>query len=168
MLFGWSMCDIWFCISWPETIKMHIAHLDRCRSVQALWRAKKSHFHASDEMRMKTPIRLCNNNKRHYFVIWMHLNRRKLARPFGTPGPSYTDSYSRACRRARARRGVARADEDCARVHTRPRRVRVAPHKLDERAYQIPHFDTRGAARHAPCSTRRSPSLVREQMMLRT
>jgi len=36
---------------------------------QALWRAKKSHFQPSDEMRMKKSIRFCNNNKRHYFVI---------------------------------------------------------------------------------------------------
>ncbi len=43
----------------------------------ALWRAKKSHFHASDEMRMKTSIRFFNNDKRHYFVIWMHYNSLK-------------------------------------------------------------------------------------------
>ncbi len=38
----------------------------------SLWRAKKSHFQPSGEMRMKTSIRFCNNNKRHYCVIWMH------------------------------------------------------------------------------------------------
>jgi len=30
--FGWSMCDIWGCISWPENHKTHITHLDRFRS----------------------------------------------------------------------------------------------------------------------------------------
>ena len=44
--------------------------LQKC--IRTLWRAKKSHFHASDEMRMKTSIRFGNNNKRHYFVIWMN------------------------------------------------------------------------------------------------
>ena len=51
---------------------MPVTQINGINAADALWRAKKSHFHASDEMRMKTSIRFCNNNKRHYFVIWMH------------------------------------------------------------------------------------------------
>jgi len=61
--FGWSMCDIRFCISWPEKNTRCISH------ISTIVANKKSHFRPSDEKSTKNVDKDAVNTKIGLFVI---------------------------------------------------------------------------------------------------